>query len=181
MIQYIRHYLYLNSEVSKDTRIQPSCDIFQKYFPSPAQLYVGLGEAGSIRGCQLWLSREHVKVKHHSVRQSLSPSVRSHNARNFSLIPVNLTVRGPSGVSLKYVLCFANFFGKRFFPRFPPPHFVEIIHGEKDQSILPCLGGAAVQISLKIEGCCVADVIYSRLMQHWKEPLNQKKFATQST
>ena len=40
------------------------------------------------------------------------------------------------------------------------PHFVVFIHGERDLSSLPCLGGAAVQISLKIGGvlCCWSDL-----------------------
>ena len=68
------------------------------------------------------------------------------------------------------ILCVAKNFGKRFFPRFPlpPPHFVVFIHGERDLSSLPCLGGAAVQISLGIEECCVAGAISSRMM---REPL----------
>ena len=39
-----------------------------------------------------------------------------------------------------------------FFPQIPLPLFsslVYIFHGERDLSSLPCLGGAAVQISLK--------------------------------
>ena len=61
------------------------------------------------------------------------------------------------------VLCVANFLGKRFFSGFRSlsPHFVVFIHGERDLSSLPCLGGAVVQISLKVEECCVADVMSS--------------------
>ena len=57
--------------------------------------------------------------------------------------------------------------------------FVVIPHGQRDLSSLPCLGGAAVQISLKILGCRVADVISSRMTKYWKEPLT-KNCATQS-
>ena len=45
------------------------------------------------------------------------------------------------------------------------PRFVVFIRGEIDLSSLPCFGGAAVQISLKIGECCVAGVISSRMMQ----------------
>ena len=65
---------------------------------------------------------------------------------------------------------------QRFFRGFRSlsPHFVLFIHGERGLSSLPCLGGAAVQISLKIGECCVADVISSRMAQFLKEPLIQK-------
>ena len=45
------------------------------------------------------------------------------------------------------------------------PHFVVFKNGERNLNNLPCLGGAAVQISLKIGQCCVARVISSRMMQ----------------
>ena len=50
------------------------------------------------------------------------------------------------------ILCGANFLGKsgkRLF-RSLSPHFVVFINGERDLSTIPNLGGAAVQISLKI-------------------------------
>ena len=55
------------------------------------------------------------------------------------------------------------------------PHFVVFIHGERDLCSLLFLDAAAVLFSLKIVKCCVADVIYSRMTQHWKEPLAKKK------
>ena len=75
------------------------------------------------------------------------------------------------------IFCVANFFlvrGCLGSFRSLSPHFVVFIHGERDQSISPCLGGAAVQISLKMGECCVADVISSRMTQYWKEPLTKK-------
>ena len=74
------------------------------------------------------------------------------------------------------VLCVAHFFGKRFSRGFRSlsPHFVVFIHGERDLSSLPCFGGAAVQISLKIEECRVADVISSRMTRYQKELLTPK-------
>ena len=108
-------------------------------------------------------------MKHHSVRQSLSPSVRSHNARNFSLIPVNLTVRGPSGVSLKYVLCFANFFfGKMFSPWFPLPlsTFCCIYSWGKRSEHHTQLGWGSCADLVKNRGANVAGVISSRMAQY---------------
>ena len=77
---------------------------------------------------------------------------------------------------LYQVLGVANFFGKRFFCSFCSlsPHFVVFVHGERDLSSLPCLGEVAVQMSLKIEECCLADVISTRMTQYWKEPIIRK-------
>ena len=74
------------------------------------------------------------------------------------------------------VLCVQKKFGKRFYRGFCSlsPHFVVFIHGERDLSSLPCLGGAAVQISLKIEGYCVADLISSIKTQILERSSHQK-------
>ena len=68
----------------------------------------------------------------------------------------------------------SNLWDKRFFPHISLPLFsslVYIFHGERDLSSLPCLGGAAVQISLKREECCVAVAIYWGMTQYWSENL----------
>ena len=87
-----------------------------------------------------------------------------------------LTILVSYGFYCVCVLCGANFFGKRFFLRIQLPlsTFFVFIHRERDLSSLPCLGGAAVQILLKIGECCVADVISSRMTQYWKEPHAKK-------
>ena len=73
------------------------------------------------------------------------------------------------------ILCGANFFGKRFFPQIPLPLSTFCcIYSWGKRSEQQQLGGAAVQISLKIGECCVADVISSWMTRYWKEPLIQK-------
>ena len=64
----------------------------------------------------------------------------------------------------------SNLCGKRFFPLIPLPLFSSlayIFHGEIYLSSLTCLGGAAVQISLKREECCVAVAISWGMTQYW--------------
>ena len=78
----------------------------------------------------------------------------------------------------------SNLCGKRFFPQIPLPLFSSLVytfHGERDLSSLPCLGGAAVQISLKREECYVAVGISWGMTQYWSRNLLLHKLDAHGT